>query len=84
MAGLSGAATGDKCRRTRTVNQRSTVSPLLDNAKKITSLIILMLGIALVARSLLVAGAAISVGLIAGAAFTIYGAVRFYYFRKVT
>lgn len=55
---------------------------LLDNAKKVTSLIILMLGIAIVARTVLADGAALSVGLVAGLAFTIYGAVRLYYFLK--
>jgi hypothetical protein len=55
---------------------------LLDNAKKITSLVILALGLAIVARSVLATGVDISVGLVAGSAFVIYGAVRLYYFQK--
>lgn len=55
---------------------------MLDNAKKITSLVILFLGLAIFARSVLATGAAVSVGLVVGASFIIYGAVRFYYFQK--
>jgi hypothetical protein len=55
---------------------------LLDNAKKITSLVILFLGLAIVARSILATGVAFSVGMVAGVCFIIYGGVRYYYFLK--
>lgn len=57
---------------------------MLDNAKKVTSLVILILGLVITARTVLVTGAAMSVGLVAGVAFIIYGAVRFYYFQKAS
>ncbi|MHB0916059.1 MAG: hypothetical protein ACYC5A_04555 [Thermoleophilia bacterium] len=55
---------------------------MLDNAKKLTSLVILVLGLAIVARAVLATGVALSVGLVAGSGFAIYGAVRLYYFQK--
>lgn len=55
---------------------------MLNYAKKITSLVILALGLAIVVRSVMATGAALSVGLVAGTGFAIYGAVRFYYFQK--
>jgi len=57
---------------------------MLDKAKTLTSLAILVLGLAITARSVLAAGASMSVGLVAGVAFMIYGAVRLYYFRKAS
>ncbi|MEK7818035.1 MAG: hypothetical protein AAB281_07270 [Actinomycetota bacterium] len=52
-------------------------------ANKVLSLLILLLGVALVIRSVLAAGGmAFTAGMVAGAAFTIYGAVRLYYYKE--
>ena len=52
------------------------------NAKKILSLIILFVGVALVVRSTLVTGPfTLTSGLVAGLAFIAFGAVRYYYSR---
>lgn len=51
-------------------------------ATKFMSLIILLTGLALVTRTFLLAGGiSLSAGMIAGLAFTAYGAVRLYYLK---
>ena len=49
--------------------------------KKILSVFILITGLALVTRSVMLTGPALSTGLVAGMAFVIYGAARIYYLR---
>lgn len=57
---------------------------MIKHAHKAVSLIILLLGLALVTRSIVANGTVVlSTHIIAGAAFIIYGAVRFYYLRGV-
>ncbi len=56
---------------------------MMKNAHIAASLVILLLGLALVIRSVMVNGTiALSTSIIAGVAFIIYGAVRFYYLRR--
>lgn len=60
----------------------NVVTDLLTYAKKVLSLIIIIVGVAMVVRSVLVAGPFnITAGLVAGLAFIIYGAVRLHYTR---
>lgn len=55
---------------------------MLSKANKVLSLLILLLGVSLVARSVLAAGGmALTAGMVAGLAFAIYGAVRLYYLK---
>ncbi len=66
------------------VECRAGVYALIKHAHKAVSLIILLLGLALVFRSLLANGTIVlSTHIVAGIAFIIYGAVRFYYLRGV-
>ena len=54
----------------------------ITNAKRLMSLVVLLLGAALVVRTTLEAGSlTISTGTFAGGAFMLYGAVRLYYSR---
>jgi len=53
------------------------------NITKIMSVIILLTGLGILTRTLLLGGGiSYSAGMIAGSAFTIYGAVRLYYLRR--
>ncbi|MBI5870149.1 MAG: hypothetical protein HZB44_04215 [Actinobacteria bacterium] len=53
---------------------------MIENTKKLLSLIILLMGIAIFVRSIAVAGTiSLTAGVVAGLAFTAYGAVRLYY-----
>lgn len=55
---------------------------MFTKANRVLSLLILLLGVALVIRSVLAAGGmAFTAGTVAGAAFTIYGAMRLYYYK---
>ncbi len=45
------------------------------------SLIILLIGVALIARTIMLAGVTMSAGMIAGLAFSAYGGVRLYYLK---
>ncbi len=55
---------------------------MIENTKKILNLLIMLIGIALVVRSTAVAGTlSFTAGMVAGVAFTAYGAVRLYYMR---
>lgn len=55
---------------------------MLNNARKIVSLIILILGVALVIRTIATAESfSLSAGLVAGLSFIAYGAVRFFYLK---
>lgn len=52
------------------------------NVTKIMSIIILLTGLAIITRTVLLGGGmSFTAGLIAGLAFTVYGAVRLYYLR---
>jgi hypothetical protein len=58
---------------------------MIENSKKILSVIILLLGLAILVRSIAVAGTiSLTAGVVAGLAFTAYGAVRLYYFWSKT
>jgi len=53
---------------------------MIENTKKILSLFILLIGFAILARSIMVAGSlSPTAGVVAGLAFMAYGAVRLYY-----
>ncbi len=55
---------------------------MLDNVKKAISLLILLIGLAVLVRSVLAAGTlSLTTGVVAGLAFTAFGAVRLYYYR---
>lgn len=55
---------------------------MLSKANKVLSLLILLLGVSLVARSVLAAGGVtLTAGMVAGLAFAIYGGVRLYYLK---
>lgn len=53
---------------------------MIENTKTLFSVIILLVGIAITVRSIMVAGTfSLTAGVVAGLAFTAYGAVRLYY-----
>ncbi|MHB9112052.1 MAG: hypothetical protein ACYC4D_05430 [Thermoleophilia bacterium] len=53
---------------------------MIENTKKFLNLIILLVGLAILVRSIAVAGTiSLTTGIVAGLAFTAYGAVRLYY-----
>ncbi len=55
---------------------------MLDNVKKAISLLILLIGLAVLVRSVLAAGTlSLTTGVVAGLAFMAFGAVRLYYYR---
>ncbi|MEK6536687.1 MAG: hypothetical protein AABZ63_04310 [Actinomycetota bacterium] len=55
---------------------------MIDKTKMFLSLLILIIGLAVLVRSVMVAGAlSLTAGVVAGLAFIAYGAVRLYYFR---
>ena len=55
---------------------------MLDNVKKAISLLILLIGLAVLVRSVLAAGTlSLTTGVVAGVAFAAFGAVRLYYYR---
>lgn len=55
---------------------------LLNNIKKFLSLLILLLGLGILVRTVLMIGLfSFSGGMVAGIAFTVYGAARLYSFR---
>jgi hypothetical protein len=55
---------------------------MIENTKKLINLIILVLGLAILVRSVMIAGTvSLTAGVVAGLAFTAYGAVRLYYSR---
>lgn len=56
---------------------------MINNTKKFLSLIIMLIGVAVIVRSVMLTGPlSLSAGLVTGIAFTAYGAVRFYYMRE--
>ena len=53
---------------------------MIENTKKILNLFILIIGLAILVRSIMVTGTlSPTAGVVAGLAFTAYGAVRLYY-----
>ena len=55
---------------------------MMNNTKKFLSLIIMLIGLAVIVRTVLVGGGmSMTVGMVVGFAFTAYGAVRLYYLR---
>lgn len=54
----------------------------MHKSKKFLSLIILFIGVAVIARTIMVTGGlSLSAGLVAGTAFAVYGAARLYFLR---
>jgi hypothetical protein len=58
---------------------------MIMNAKRVLSLVICLIGLALVIKTIAIAGAPVfSAGTVAGSAFFLFGAVRFYYSKGVS
>jgi len=54
---------------------------MIENTKKFMNLFILLVGLAILVRAIMIAGTlSLTAGVVAGLAFTAYGAVRLYYF----
>jgi hypothetical protein len=55
---------------------------MINKTKKLLNFLIMLIGLAVLVRSVIAAGTlSITTGVVAGLAFTAYGAVRLYYFR---
>ena len=56
---------------------------MINNTKKLLSLVIMLIGLAVLVRTVIVGGGvSLTAGIVVGVAFTAYGAVRLYYTRE--